>query len=186
MRRTAWPVLVCLVVAASLFVTAGVLDETVLGGERVRVAFLPPWESAAGLILGAAVGLALVVNRARPRVPGEEPLLPDVLWPLVVAAVLLLPFLPFLADAFPVVQMLAGPLRWLVWLVVAALAVQTWWRHRPPTWTWTPATRMGQAVAIGVATALVSRSGGGAAHRHRALPRGRRTALPGHRAEPVA
>ena len=155
MRRTAWPVVVCLVVAASLFVTAGVLDETVLGGERVRVAFLPPWESAAGLILGAAVGLALVVNRARPRVPGEEPLLPDVLRPLVVAAVLLLPFLPFLADAFPVVEMLAGPLRWLVWLVVAALAVRTWWRHRPPTWTWTPATRMGQAVAIGVATALV-------------------------------
>ena len=65
MRRTAWPVLVCLVVAASLFVTAGVLDETVLDGERMRVAFLPPWESAAGLILASAVGLGLVVHFAR-------------------------------------------------------------------------------------------------------------------------
>ena len=65
MRRTAWPVLVRLVVALALLVTAAVLDAFLLNGQRVRVAFLPPWESGAGLLLTTFVGLALVAHRAR-------------------------------------------------------------------------------------------------------------------------
>ena len=58
MRRAWWPVLICLVVATGLYVSAAVLDETIIDGTRVRVAFLPPWEAAAGLLLAAIVGVA--------------------------------------------------------------------------------------------------------------------------------
>lgn len=156
MRRPAWLVLVCLVVAASLFVTAGVLDETVLDGVRVRIAFLPPWESAAGLLLAVAVSVGLVVHFARQSPADAATMEPDVLRPALVGAVLLIPFLPVLPDAFPVLQMLAGPFRWVVWLVVVALAVRTWWQHRSPPWSWIPSTLKAQALAIGIATAAVS------------------------------
>lgn len=156
MRRIAWLVLVCLAVAASLVVTAGVLDETVLGGERVRIAFLPPWESAAGLILASVVLLALVVRGARPTAPAERATVADTIAPALIAAVLLLPFLPVFPDVFPVAQMLAGPFRWVVWLVIAALAIRTWCWYRPVAGIWVPSTRRGQALLIGVATAAVS------------------------------
>lgn len=157
MRRIAWPALVCLVVAASLFVTAGVLDEAVIDGVRTRVAFLPPWESAVGLILAVAVAMALVARRAREADPSGRPVGPDLFRPALIAAVLLLPFIPLVPDAFPVVQLLAGPFRWVMWLVVVALALYSWWQHRPPaaTWAWMPSTRRAQAVVIGVATAAV-------------------------------
>ena len=162
MRRARWPVLVCLVVAAALFVTAGVLDEAGLHGDRVRVAFLPPWESGAGLLLAAFVGLGLLLHYARPTTAPDRPLLPDVLWPMLASSALLLPFLPVVPDAFPLLQVPAGPVRWIIWLAIAALAVWTWFQHRPPAWQWLPRTRWVQTIGIGVVTAAVC---GGAAAR---------------------
>jgi hypothetical protein len=155
-------VLVCLVVAAALFASAGVLDETVLGGARVRVAFLPPWESAAGLVLAAAVAVALVWHQARRPAAGGSSSVPDLLWPALLSAVLVLPYLPRVPDAFPVLGILAGPLRWVVWLVTAAMGMWAWWQWRPSIAHWLPATPGRQAAAVGLATALLC---GGAAAR---------------------
>jgi hypothetical protein len=153
MRRAARPVLVCLTVAAALLVTAGVLDEVLRNGERVRVAFLPPWESGAGLLLATFVALGLVVHRARSG-GGSRETATDVLWPPLASAALLLPFLPVLPDVFPVLQILAGPLRWVVWLVIVALAIRTWWHHWPPAPWWLPQSVRARTIVIGLATAL--------------------------------
>jgi hypothetical protein len=155
MRRTAWPVLVCLVVALALLVTAAVLDAFLLNGQRVRVAFLPPWESGAGLLLTTFVGLALVAHRARSTSGPAHEAMPDVLWPALASAVLLLPFLPILPDVFPVLQILAGPLRWVVWLAIVALLVRTWWRHWPPASRWLPQSVLARTIVIGLISALV-------------------------------
>ncbi|HTM34476.1 MAG TPA: hypothetical protein VL263_24375 [Vicinamibacterales bacterium] len=161
MRRAAGPVLVCLVIAAALYASGGVLDELVLDGARVRVALLPPWESAVGLLLAAAVAVALSARLAPRSGTLERRRFPDVLWPLAGSAVLLLPFLPLVADWWPVLQILAGPLRWVVWLVVAMLAIWAW-RQQPvdapsrPVSRWIPRRRNAQAVLIGIATAIVS------------------------------
>jgi hypothetical protein len=162
MRRARWLVLVCLVVAAALFVTAGVLDETGLPGDRVRVAFLPPWEAGAGLLLATFVSLGLLLHYSRPEPASGQPQVPDVLWPMLASSALLLPFLPVVPDAFPVLQVPAGPVRWVIWLAIAALAVWTWWQHRPPAWGWLPQTEWGRTIGIGVVTAVVC---GGAAVR---------------------
>jgi hypothetical protein len=149
MRRAAGPILVSLIVAAALYLTGGVLDETVLGGQRVRVAFLPPWEAAVGLLLAAGVAVWLVARRGTDSRR-------DLLWPLALAAALLVPFLPLVPDALPVVQILAGPLAWVVWMSAVALATWVWCQSRPlvaPAWLTTP-TR--QAAAIGLATFLAS------------------------------
>jgi hypothetical protein len=148
--------MVCLVVAAALFASAGVLDETVSGGQRVRVAFLPPWESAVGLLLAAAVGVALVARLARGLDDAGRRPFPDVLWPLLAAAAIILPFLPLLPDALPVLQILSGPVRWIVWLVVTMLAIWVWWQWHPPSWRALPRGRTAQTVAIGLATAAIS------------------------------
>ena len=185
MRRAARPVLVCLTVAAALLVTAGVLDEVLRNGERVRVAFLPPWESGAGLLLATFVVLGLVVHRARSG-GGSRQTATDVLWPPLASAALLLPFLPVLPDVFPVLQILAGPLRWVVWLVIVALAIRTWWHHWPPAPWWLPQSVRARTIVIGLATALACGMRCRTPDRNGALPRRRRAALPGHRAEPVA
>ncbi len=56
-------------------------------------------------------------------------------------------------------QILAGPLRWIVWLVVAMLATWAWWQPAAdanlPAFRWAPRNRNAQAALIGVATAIV-------------------------------
>ena len=155
MQRAAWPVLVSLAVAAALFVSGGVLDEALLQGERTRIAFLPPWESAAGLVLAVGILVALAAHRARHLGTGRASFF-DALWPALTAVALVVPYLPVLPDTFPVLQILAGPLRWVVWLVTVALTVWTWWPPRPPAWLWTPDRLRAGAIAIGLATAVVS------------------------------
>jgi hypothetical protein len=157
-------VLVCLTVAAALYASAGVLDETVIDGARRRVAFLPPWESAAGLLLAVAVGLALLARTVRTSTSVDRRPFPDVAWPLVGSAAIVLPFLPLLADWWPVLQILAGPLRWIVWLVATVLAVWAGWQwsHLGGTasrggaaWRVVPRGLGAQAVAIALATAVI-------------------------------
>lgn len=167
MRRVAGPALVCLVVAAALYASASVLDEAIIAGARVRIAFLPPWESAAGLLLATIIAAALAAHLSTAREPREprEPLFPTPLWPLVAAGALVLPFLPWVPDRFPVLQILAGPLRWIVWLAVVGLITWAWWptavsvvADRAATAAARvrlPATRLAQSVLIGIATAVI-------------------------------
>jgi hypothetical protein len=171
MRRARWPTLVCLVVAAALYASAAVLDETVIDGARVRVAFLPPWESAAGLLLAAIVGVALAARLATGRRNATRAPYPDVLRPMLTAGVLIVPFLPWLADYFPVLQILSGPLRWVVWLAIAGVTAWAWSvaakgmeqredrldDARPRIgWLRLPRSRTTQTIAIGIATAVIA------------------------------
>jgi len=159
-----WSVLACLITGAALCVTRGVLDAGFVNGVGVRVAFLPPWESLVGFLLLAAVVLVLVdwLNRPRTTTAARSPLGWLVL-PLTALAVLLLPFTPILPDRWPVIQALAGPMGYVVWLVVLALLAWVWWQHRLVSVAWLSRRSLSElAVMIGLATAVVS---GGAALR---------------------
>lgn len=86
-----------------------------------RVAMLPSLAELMGFIvisLLVAVGMALLVRRGKPR---EEPFwdaVGDSLLPLFGLSLLILPYLPWLADWFPALRLLAGPGRVFVWVIV--------------------------------------------------------------------
>lgn len=161
---SAWPILAVLTTAAALYVTRGVLDEVLDQTRGVRVALLPPWESLLGFVALAAVGLLLLHHLNRRRVAtGSRPTLGSLVMPALGLAVLLLPFMPILPDRLPMLQVLAGPARGIVWLVVAALFVWVLWQHRLISIgrlsgvEWLSRLTTGQvAVMVALATMLVS------------------------------
>ena len=154
-----WPMAACAITGLALYVTRGVLDQTITADGVVRFAMLPPWQALAGfLCLG---GLLLVgvdhLNAHRATTTARRPRLGELVLPLFSLVVLLLPFLPVIPDRWPALQALAGPLGAIVWLGVAALQVWTLWQSRLLTaraierWSVTTIT-----IAIFVATIAVS------------------------------
>ncbi len=125
-----WPLLAVLTTASALYVTRGVLDEVLDGSRGIRVALLPPWESLLGFVAMAAVGLLLLNHFNRRIASGNRPTLASLVMPALGLAVLLLPFTPILPDRLPMLQVLAGPARAIVWLVVTVLFVWVLWQHR--------------------------------------------------------
>ncbi len=123
----------CAITGLALYVTRGVLDQTVTANGVVRFAMLPPWQALVGFIcLG---GLLLVgidqLNAPRGTTTGRtRPRLGELVLPLFSLIVLLVPYTPILPDRWPVLQALAGPLGAIVWLAVAALQVWTLWQSR--------------------------------------------------------
>jgi hypothetical protein len=158
-----WPVVACLITGAALYVSGGVLDAGLFDGRGVRVALLPPWESLVGFLLLGGVGLVLVdwLNRPRGGTSARVPLA-ALVRPLTALAVLLVPFTPLLPDWWPVLQTLAGPMGYLVWLVVLGLLGWVWWQHRLIPMAWFARRSLGElTVMIGLATAVVSGSAAG-------------------------
>ena len=101
---------------------------------------------------------------------------------------LLLPYLPLLPDALPALQMLAGPARGVVWLAVATQFVWVLWQVRlvRADWLQRATLRRGWPSRSASRRCVAHGRRGRAADRHGAVSRRRRTALPGHRAEPLA
>ncbi|MCC7178359.1 MAG: hypothetical protein IT177_08210 [Acidobacteria bacterium] len=156
--QRAWPLAACLITGAALYVGRGVLDAVLVDGRAVRVALLPPWESLVGFLLLTGLGLFLLhqFNRVR-RPAAERATLGALVAPAVGLGVLLVPFTPVLPDRWPVVQALAGPMGWLVWLAVGGLLLWTWWQHGLIAAGWFARRSLAQAtVMIGLATAVVS------------------------------
>ena len=127
-----WPMAACAITGLALYVTRGVLDQTVTAAGVIRFAMLPPWQALAGFMcLG---GLLLVgidhLNAPRGTATATRPRLGELVLPAFSLIVLLLPFLPVIPDWWPALQALAGPLGAIVWLVVAALQVWTLWQSR--------------------------------------------------------
>lgn len=154
------PLAACIVAGTALYVSSGVLDQADAAHGNVRLALLPPWQALIGFVGFMVLGLALLA-RLNGRVTHVEGVLPmtlgQIVQPLMALAVLALPYAPFLADRWPVLQALAGPLGGLVWLVVAGLQLWVLWQagviscDRLARW---PRRRV--AAAIFIATAALS------------------------------
>ena len=127
-----WPVAACAITGLALYVSRGVLDQTVTAGGVIRFALLPPWQALVGFVCLAALVLVGIDRLNAPRGSSSKtrPRLHELVLPMLGSAVLLLPFLPWLPDRFPAVQALSGPLGAVVWLVVVALQVWALWQSR--------------------------------------------------------
>lgn len=154
-----WPLVACVVTGASLYVTRGVLDQVVTSQGVVRLAFLPPWQAWIGFTGFAALLIIGIdhLNAPRGTTAGRRPRLGHLVLPLVGAWVLLVPYLPVVPDRVPVLQILGGPLRNVVWLVIGGQLVWVLWQARLLTARWIERWSLRQAAAaIGVCTALLS------------------------------
>lgn len=147
------------VTAAALYLSGGVLDQVLMAGTAVRVALLPPWPAFVAFLGMAALGWLVLDHRARPRgtSPGQVVHVGTLVLPLFALALLLLPYLPWLADAMPALQMLAGPARWILWLIVATQVLWVLWQARLVHARVLQRLTLTQAaVGVGLATLLVA------------------------------
>jgi hypothetical protein len=145
-----WPTLACAITGAALYVTRGVLDQTVTPAGVVRFAMLPPWQALVGFICLA--GLVLIgidhLNAPRGTTTNRRPRLGELVLPMIALITLVLPFLPVVPDRWPVFQALAGPLGAVVWLAVAGLQLWTLWQSRLIAPRWLERLTLGRIVAI--------------------------------------
>ncbi len=153
------PALAVLVTGLALYVSRGVLDQILTASGVVRVALLPPVQALGGFVALAALGLLWLDRRSVPRgsATNVRPKLGPLLLPLFGLLILLLPYLPFLSDIFPALQMIAGPLRGVIWLAVVMQLVWVFRQVRLLRADWLQRwTLRRAAVAIGLLTALLS------------------------------
>ena len=122
-----WPVVACAITGAALYVTRGVLDQTVTAQGLVRYAMLPPWQALLGFTCLAGLLLLGIdhLNAPRGTSTNQRPKLRDLVLPLLALAILIVPFLPVVPDSRPVLQALAGPLGAVVWLIAGRMAART-------------------------------------------------------------
>ena len=115
-----WPAITCATTGAALYVTRGVLDQTVTAEGLVRYAMLPPWQALLGFTCLAGLLLLGIdhLNAPRGTSTNQRPRLGELVLPMLALVILIVPFLPVVADSWPVLQAPAGPLGALVWLGV--------------------------------------------------------------------
>ena len=129
------------VCGTALWTSLGVLDAYAGPNGPIRVAMLPSvgaWLGLVALATAAVAGLSLCLRRtSNGDGPHASTGVCSTLGPLTASIVLVLPYLPWLPDVFPALTVLAGPLRWIVWLIVSAetlrRVVRTTSRPRGPT-----------------------------------------------------
>jgi len=147
-----------LVAALALWCSRSALDVAGTADAQLRVAVLASWpELAAAVVLlflgAAAISLALLPaggsTVGRPLT--WHPLVADAVRPLLALAVLLLPYLPWLPDWIPALRVLAGPIKWLLWLVVLGQVAWNVLPHLAGRW-WPTA---GRALRRTTAAALI-------------------------------
>ena len=102
----------------ALWCSLGVLDAMDGPTGTVRIAMLPGLAQLAGSVALALLLGVLFELRAAPGTQTSDPVVP-----LYGLAVLVLPYLPWLADGLPVLRVFAGPGRYLVWVIVLAQVV---------------------------------------------------------------
>jgi hypothetical protein len=114
-----------IVAGVALWVSRASFDVAGTSAAPERVAMLPSLAELAGLIAAAllvAAGMAALlgaggITEKRSQTPFWLPV-SDALLPLFGLTLLILPYLPFIADWVPALRLLAGPLRLLIWVVV--------------------------------------------------------------------
>ena len=154
-----WPVIAGAITGAALYVSRGVLDQTVTTAGVVRFALLPPWQALLGFVCLAALVLVGIdhLNTPRGTTTACRPRLGELVLPLLSLVILIVPFLPVVPDRWPVLQILAGPLGAVVWLSVAGLQGWTLWQSRLITPAWLARWTVRRATAaIWIATTALA------------------------------
>jgi hypothetical protein len=152
-------VLAVLVTALALYVSRGVLDQVLTIDGAIRVALLPSPLALAGFLAVGALGLLLLDHRTLPRgtATAVQPRIGPLVLPVFGLSILLIPYLPWVADVVPALQMIAGPARPLIWAAIVAQLVWVLWQARLLRADWLQRwTLRRSAVAIGVLTAAIS------------------------------
>lgn len=116
--RSAWGVGAC--AGLGVWSTLGSLDHAAGAEGAYRVAMLPSvWSLVAALVLGgiAVVALVALLRHALRDPDGTQAL--DAVRPLAAGGLLVLPYLPWLADRLPMLVLLARPGAWVWWGLIA-------------------------------------------------------------------
>jgi hypothetical protein len=119
-RLATHPLAAAAVAGVALWVTRASFDVAGASDAPVRVAMLPSAAELLGLLVMSlliAAGMASLLHVRGSSRPYWEPV-GDALMPAFALGLLILPYLPFLADWLPALRLLAGPGRLLVWVVV--------------------------------------------------------------------
>ncbi len=160
--RLPWSLLagaVCLTTAAGLYVSRGVLDRVLTPDGSVRLALLPPWQSLIGFTAMAVLVMLWLARRreaSQAAVAGRSNVAAIGL-PLFGLAALIVPYLPWLPDRLPVLQMLAGPAKYFVWLLVLTQMAWVAWSIAPRSVTWLQRlSHTSVAALVGVATLVIT------------------------------
>ncbi len=148
--------LACVVAGAAGWASRAELDEVVNAGARQRIALVPSWHVfVAALALATLTAIALGALAMRLRRPsGASVRVGTLMLPVFGLGALLVPYLPWAPDQWPVLQVLAGPGLWIVWLLVLAQLAWVWWPALAPGAAWLAARpRRTQTALVWLATA---------------------------------
>ncbi len=104
-----------------MWATLGSLDHAVGPEGPYRVAMVPSVASLVAAVALGGVGLLAVVALLRLAGRSEAHAL-DIVRPAAAGGLLVLPFLPWLADLLPALVLLSGPGAWLWWGLIAGQA----------------------------------------------------------------
>ena len=152
-------VLAVIVTALALYVSRGVLDQVLTSHGAMRVALLPSPLALLGFTAVGALGLLLLSHRTLPRgtATAVQPRIGPLILPVFGLSILLFPYLPWVPDLVPALQMIAGPARPVIWLAIVAQIVWVLWQVRLLRADWLQRwTLRRSAIAIGVLTAAIS------------------------------
>src|SRR5262245_430511 len=131
--RALIPAAAVLTFGLALYFTNSALDQVVADGALVRVAMLPGWQVLVAFLAMAAVTAAWLMRRSLPQTLTETPMrqrLAPLLLPAFALILLIIPYLPFVPDWLPALQMPAGPLMWVIWIAAGGLFAWTLWQPR--------------------------------------------------------
>lgn len=161
-RSTVLTLLAALACAAAGWASRAELDEVIVDGLRTRIALVPSWPvfvAVLALALLCTVGLAVLATRLRRHTPSPVRTGALVL-PVFALLALLVPYLPWAPDRWPVLQVLAGPGLWMVWAIVLAQLAWVLWPAVAPSAAWVARrSRRTQLIAVWLATAAAAATG---------------------------
>ncbi len=119
----AWahPTVAATIAGVAAWVSRASFDVAGSTESPVRVAMLPSLAELMGLVVMSLLIAAGMASLLRTRAESDEPYwhpVGDALLPLFALGLLILPYLPWLADWVPAMRVLAGPGRLFVWMIV--------------------------------------------------------------------
>ena len=122
------PIAAAAIAGVALWLSRASFDVAGTTQAPIRVAMVPSLAELIGFVALALLIVAGVAAMIRSSRAFWEPAT-DVLLPLFSLSLLILPYLPWVADWIPALQLFAGPGRILIWVVVAGQVVWLFLPH---------------------------------------------------------